>query len=306
VGFDDSYSRPLQAFLARQTGIEHPAKMITMAWLRLRSVNAVSIENRQSEMLVHGIANKWMVSCMEGGEAPAGLAISEDLARLLGAGYGARIDFLGRDRTIRTTVSEVRHLTPGEKIWSSFVVNCNTLEGQNLYHHAALSVQPNHLAEVRLNIHRQFPTLALISSDELLAMIHDSVNEAFALVRLVAWYGIGAGWLVLLAMVAASRVMRLREIGILAVLGAGRRKLIGIYTVEFAAVGFLSGVIASMLACGFTVILLDTIFQRAILIVDWKVIAASIPLTSAATVIAGWWPTYRLLRCKPIEALRCE
>jgi putative ABC transport system permease protein len=306
LGLDDSDARPLLAFLSRQAGIERPVKMITMAWLRLLSVNGESIEHKQSGLTTHGIASKWMVSCMEGGEAPAGLAISEDLARLLGAGYGARIDFLGHDRTIRTTVSEVRHLTPGEKIWSSFAVNCHALEGQNLYHHAALRIQPNHLAGIRRIIHAQYPTLAVISGDELLAMIEDSVREAFALVRLVAWYGIGAGWLVLLGMVAASRVLRLREMGILAALGASRRKLMGIYTVEFAAVGFLSGAIASMLACGFTVILLDTIFQRAILIIDWKVIAAAIPLTVAASVIAGWWPTYRLLQRKPIEALRRE
>jgi predicted lysophospholipase L1 biosynthesis ABC-type transport system permease subunit len=296
----------LRAFLARQTGVEHPAKMITMAWLRLLSVNGVSIETRQSGTPAHGIASKWMVSCVEGAEAPVGLGISDDLARLLDAGSGAKIDFRGRDQTIRTTVSEVRHLTPGEKIWSSFVVNCHALQGQNLYHHAALRIQPNHLAEIRGIIHAQYPTLAVISGDELRAMIEDSARQAFALVRLVAWYGIGAGWLVLLTMVAASRAMRLREMGILAALGASRRKLMQIYTVEFAAVGFLSGAIASMLACGFTVILLETIFQHAILIIDWKVIAATILLTVAASVIAGWWPTYRLLRRNPMEALRGE
>jgi putative ABC transport system permease protein len=306
VGFDDSDAQPLQAFLSRQAGLERPVQMITVAWLRLLSVNGIPIERWQAAASTHGIASKWSVGCMEGAQAPAGLAISDDLAQLFGARVGTPIDFFGRDRIIHTSVSEIRRLTPGDKIWASLVVDCHALEGQNLYHHAALRIQSEHLAEVSRTIHERYPTLAVLSDADLTAIIQGASEEALALVRLVAWYAIGAGWAVLLAIVAASRLMRLREIGILAVLGASRRTLFKIYTVEFAAIGLLSGVIGSVLACAFTMLVLAAVFERAILIVDWKAILAATSLAVAATVLAGWWPTYRLLRRKPIESLRRE
>jgi putative ABC transport system permease protein len=306
IGFADSDEQPIRDFLSHQAGLLGPIQMISMAWLRLVSVNDIPWERLESRRSSHAIASKWVVSCVKGQEPPAGVKISSDLARLLDAPTGTRIDFLGRDRTIRTNVSEIRRLTPGEKIWSSFSVDCGVLEGQNLYHHAALRVDPGHLAELRRMIHTRYPTLAVVSGDELLSMIQSSTQEAFALVRLVAWYGIGAGWSVLLAMVATSRLMRTREMGVLRALGANRRTLFKIYTVEFAAIGLLSGTIASVLACAFTVLVMDTVFERVIFSIDWKTIAAAIPITMAATVLAGWWPAYRLLGSKPIEALRHE
>jgi predicted lysophospholipase L1 biosynthesis ABC-type transport system permease subunit len=247
-----------------------------------------------------------MVGCVEGAQAPEGLAISEDLARLFDARVGTPIDFFGRDHVVHTKISEIRRLTRGEKIWSSLIVDCHALEGQNLYHHAALRIQPERLTEAGRMIHARYPTLAVLSDADVTAIVQGASGEAVALVRLVAWYAIGAGWSVLLAIVAASRLMRLREMGILAALGAGRRTLLKIYTVEFAAIGFLSGAIGSVLACAFTMLVLAAVFERAILIVDWKAMLAAISLAVAATMLAGWWPTYGLLRRKPIEALRHE
>jgi putative ABC transport system permease protein len=305
VGFDDLYAEPLHRFLSSQAGLERPVQMIPLSWLRLVSVNGVPIERRPMSA-THEIASKWMVSCVEGAQPPGGLAISSDLARLLEAHVGTRIDFAGRDRTVHTTVSEVRNLTPGEKIWSSFVVNCRDLEGQNLYHHAALRVQSAHLGEVRRMIHARYPTLAVISGPELMVITQVIAKEALVLIRVVAWYAIGAGWSVLFAVIAASRLTRFRELGILAALGAGRRKLIQIYTVEFAAIGFVAGVIGSLVACAFTLLVLAAVFGHPFLAFDWTSIAAAIPLTMAATVLAGWCSTYRLLGRKPIEALRDE
>jgi putative ABC transport system permease protein len=306
VGFDDSAAQPLQAFLSRQAGVQQPVQMITMAWLRLLSVNGVPIEKRQAEALPHGIASKWVVGCVEGAKAPAGLAISEELAQLLHAPVGANIDFLGRGQTIHTRVSEIRHLTPGEKLWSNFVVDCRVLRDQNLYHHAALQAQPARLTDLRRSIHARYPTLAFLSNSDLTSIVENVSGEAVALVRFVAWYAIGAGCAVLLAIVAASRWMRLREMGILATLGAGRLTLLKIYTVEFAAIGLLAGIIGSALACAFTLVVLGAVFERAVFIVDWQAIAAAILLATVATVMAGWAPTYGLLRRKPIEALRRE
>lgn len=96
-------------------------------------------------------------------------------------------------------------------------------------------------------------------------------DDAMTLVRVAAWYAIGAGLSILIALVAASRATRLHEIGIFTALGARRKTLLKIYTVEFAALGIVSGIIAALL-----------------------------------TIAAGWLPAYGLLHQRPLEVLRRE
>ena len=153
---------------------------------------------------------------------------------------------------------------------------------------------------------RMYPTLPVITAEELATTTLGVIGEAVALVRLVAWYRIAAGLCVLIAIVSASRTPRLREIGILSSLGATRWTMIKIYTVEFAAVGLLAGAIGSALAYGFTSVTLAVIFHRVTAAMDCRVVAAAIVISALATTIAGWAPSYRLLGRKPMEVLRRE
>ena len=115
-----------------------------------------------------------------------------------------------------------------------------------------------------------------------------------------------AGFSVAVAIVASSRAVRLREIGILSALGAARQTIIRIYTVEFAVIGILAGFIGAVLSFGFTSTVVSAIFRRPEASTEWHGIPAAILAASAATVFAGWLPAYRLLKRTPMEVLRHE
>jgi putative ABC transport system permease protein len=126
------------------------------------------------------------------------------------------------------------------------------------------------------------------------------------LLRIVSWYLIGAGLAMLIAVVAASRATRLREIGIFSALGARRKTLLKIYTAEFVALGTLAGLIANLISWGFTVVLLAIVFQRFQTALEWSAIAGGLVMAAVLTLTAGWLPAYNLLRSKPMEVLRRE
>ena len=131
-------------------------------------------------------------------------------------------------------------------------------------------------------------------------------RDAGRLVQAVAWCAMAAALAVLIAVVAASRYARLSEIGILAALGARGSTLLKIYSIEFAAIGVLAGLIASVLTGAFASVMMSVIFNRAEITVPWRVVGPAVIESGLLTVCSGWLPAYRLLSKTLLDVLRRE
>ena len=82
------------------------------------------------------------------------------------------------------------------------------------------------------------------------------------------------------------------------------KTLAKVYTIEFALLGTIAGVIGSAAACGFASLLLGLIFYRWEVAIGWQVVAGAVFCSALLTTLAGWVPTYPLLRQKPMNVLR--
>ena len=101
------------------------------------------------------------------------------------------------------------------------------------------------------------------------------------------------------------RTERAREMAIYAALGASRRTLVRIYSVEFCALGLLAGAMGTLGAYVVTAAVLGQIFHRLKLPADWRIVLLA-PAAVVLVLAAAWLPSYHLLRRKPFEVLRGE
>ena len=101
-----------------------------------------------------------------------------------------------------------------------------------------------------------------------------------------------------------QKLQRLREAGILSALGATPKMLARIYTIEFALIGAIAGMIGSAAACAFASMLLGLIFYRWEIAFGWAVVAGAMLCSVLLTTAAGWLPTFSLIRQKPMNVLR--
>jgi putative ABC transport system permease protein len=207
---------------------------------------------------------------------------------------------------MQATVSAIRKLSPEERVWSSVKLDCSSLDRRILFHQAVVRIAPGRIAAVRRAVAAEYPTFAVLTPDDVSSTVKAVGQDAMALARLVAWFAIGAGLALLVAIVAASRTARLREIGILAAIGARRSTLLKLYTIEFAAIGAVSAAIASVLTCGLTSVALSLILHRVDFAIDWKPIGCAAVFFVTLAIAAGWLPTLRLLSLKPMDILRGE
>ena len=105
------------------------------------------------------------------------------------------------------------------------------------------------------------PTITVVNVADVLRIIQDVVNQIAVVVRLISGFALLAGAIILASSVAGQRFRRIREVVILKTLGATRRRVAGIFSVEFLILGAVAGVMGSLLATGFSSLLLKRFFE---------------------------------------------
>ncbi len=111
---------------------------------------------------------------------------------------------------------------------------------------------------------REHPNLLLLNFGRMIENIQKIISQVSDGIGLVLWLTLGAGCLVLFAAVMGSIESRKQEAGLLRALGSSRRLMLGSVLVEFAILGFLSGLIAIVGAESFLFALQHLVFKNEI------------------------------------------
>jgi putative ABC transport system permease protein len=114
-----------------------------------------------------------------------------------------------------------------------------------------------------------------------------------------------AGVVILASSVAGTRFRRVREVVILKTLGATRRRIGQIFSVEFFVIGTVAGLMGGLLAGGFAWLVLNRLL-RATAAPDFFPMIVAIGGTAVLAMATGWAASYRTLGQKPLEILRDE
>ena len=287
AGFDDSHREPMLDFLRGVPGISE-VEMRTEVRLRLIGAEGVA----------HPRAGGWYVA----GCSTQGLIIDEEMQRSLGAYPGSRLHFVAGSRQFWGIVSEISSTTSITRLQ----IDCGQVEASDLSHQAILHAPASELPAIGEVVRRQFPTLPVITASEITAVIEEISRDAQFLARVVAWCFIASALCILMALVAASRAERALEIGILSALGASPKMMRRVYTVEFASIGAIAGLVGTLMSSWLALVLLKLALDRWEFIFPWRIAAVAVVSSALLAAVAGWLPTYRLLRQKPLSVLRRE
>ena len=284
-----SHVAEVRDFLERQPGVEK-VEVGAQARGRLTTADGAHVGS--------------IIACAAGEDEAADVA--EDLARRFHLHPGSRLQFRARGRTVSSLVSAVRRMNAVEETWYAVRMDCRGLDPGSLFYHAAARIRPDCILAVRHRFLAEFPALPVGTAEDLSEIVGQVSHDALLLARLVAWYTLGSGLAVLIAIVSASRGPRLREMAILSALGARRGTVIRLYSVEFAAIGVLAAIIGNLLAFGFSAVAVGSLLRRPQVSVGCGIMPVAIAGLAGMTVVAGWLPACALLRRKPLEALRAE
>jgi putative ABC transport system permease protein len=186
-----------------------------------------------------------------------------------------------------------------------FIFSPGSLDEMPLQYFASLRIKPGAVRGFQKESYKRLPSVTIINGADVVEIIQQVVDQIALVVRFISGFAILAGAIILASSVAATRFRRIKEVAILKTLGASRRKVAAIFSVEFLILGAAAGLLGSLLATGFANLLLVKLLEAKARI-DWAPNVAAVALSALIANVAGWLASVRTLEQKPLAALRDE
>lgn len=210
-------------------------------WMANREANLTWAEDLSSSNEI--VAGEWWPADYQGEPL---VSVEQEAALEMGVELGDRLRFLVAGQEIELTIASFRNVN-----WDSFqpnffmVLSPGALDDYPTTFVASLKITEEG-NDVLLKLVRTHPTVSVIDIDAILQQVKGIIDKASLAVQAVFVFTLAAGIAVLFAAVQSTIDERRFESAMLRALGARRRTVLSGVLTEFAALGFVAGLLASV------------------------------------------------------------
>lgn len=322
IGVTDAQTAPLKELIAAQPGVLGPPALGPAVAARLVGIDGVPVTEHQ---LGDGIRRRFTntrsvtweaeqpsdVTVLEGawwskGTKEPVVSIEEEAARTLEIEVGAKLELESNGRPIHARVVAIHRVDAMRSTPSAeFVFNPEALAGLPEVYYGGVRMQPSAVGGLQRAVFAKFPTITVVNIADALSIAQQVVDQIALVIRFLSGFAILAGAIILAASVAGTRFRRVREVVILKTLGATRRHVRRVFSIEFTALGGVAGLLGAVLATAFSDLVLKRLLGAKF---EIDPVAAGIAIlgTAALANLSGWLASFRILQQKPLEILREE
>jgi putative ABC transport system permease protein len=310
----------VRALIKAQPSVTVPAEMLPVVSSRIVEIDGVAADRAKlknfPKRMLQTISLTWASTAPPGTSAVAGkwwqpgekavvVAVNERDAERLGVKVGSHITFAAQDSRFTATVVALTK-ADGQHAYSraSFILPPAALAGLPVVWYGGVHADPARVGELQRALYNAYPTVTVINVAQALETVRSVVIQITYVIQFLAAFSIFAGIIILASSIAGTRYRRIREVVVLKTLGATRRRIATIFSIEFAVLGLVAGVVGITFANLIARVLLhrmDVIFHW-----QWGWSATALVGTAALTVVTGWAASHRILGQKPLEVLREE
>jgi putative ABC transport system permease protein len=310
----------IRTLLKTQPSVTAEAELLPVVSSRVVDIDGVPAEQAKlknfPKRMLRSISLTWMDSAPPGTKVVEGkwwaadekkpvVAIEQRSADRLGVHVGSHITFAAQDTQIVATVVALTK-GDGQHAFSraEFFLPKAALAGLPVVWYGGVHVDPEHVGELQRALYKSYPTVTVINVAQALETVRAVVIQITYVIQFLAAFSIFAGVIILASSIAGTRYRRIREVVVLKTLGATRRRIATVFSIEFAVLGLVSGVVGILFANIIARVLLTRMTVAYHFLWGWTV--AALVGTAALTVATGWMASHRILGRKPLEVLREE
>jgi len=238
-----------------------------------------------------------------GGSQSGELSVEEGIADRLGIRLGDELTYDVGATPFTARVTSLRSVQ-----WDSMKVNFFVIATPELLRdYPASYITSFYLPPDKVRVGdllaREFPNLLVIDTGAMIEQVRGIMEQIAQAAGVIFLFTLLSGLAVLYAALLATQDERINEAAILRTLGAGSRYLRRLHLSEFAALGLLSGLLASAGA-----VLLGWVLARFVLEIPYQASVIIWPIGGLGgmlvVMLAGWLGTRRLAVLPPLAILR--
>lgn len=256
-----------------------------------------------SETLVKG---EWIGSVDQQAELVP-VSAAQEIAEDLNLSIGDSLTFDVQGVPVQAYVASVREVD-FQRVQPNFfmVFPTGVLEAApQIYVTVARVPEDTQSPAIQQAVVQQYPNVSAIDVSRILETINGFIGQITIAIQFMALFSIVTGLIVLASSVATNRFQRIKESVLLRTLGASKKQIIQILSVEYLFLGILSALTGLILSLGATW-LLGYFYFNITFIPNLWVIVVGIVLITALTIGIGMVNSRSVYKKAPLEVLRVE
>jgi putative ABC transport system permease protein len=307
-------------FIAAQPGVEKPPDLVGYFVARMLRKNDTPVQNLSLTKQRKDQLQTSRLNVVE--EAPKNfdlvsgrfwdpqsrepqIAISEEESQRFGFNLGDRLQFQAAGKLITAPIVAVYRPNKRAAFRFEILFPREAMGSVPAVYFGSAQVRPADIPALEGAIFEKFPTITIMNLADILQRIQQAIDQVALVIRFLAGFAIVAGIVILCSSVAGTRYRRMREVAILKTLGATRRRITTIFSVEFTILGTVAGLIGGLLANAFTRVIATKYIEVPFHFDAVSVVVAVVAMALLANA-AGWIASLKILDLRPLEVLRAE
>lgn len=238
---------------------------------------------------------------------PVPISIEEEIANELRVGIGDTLTFDVQGVPLKARVASLRQVEWQRIQTNFFVVFPEGVLEQAPQTHVVLSrtASDSTSAALQSRVVQAFPNVSAIDLSLVLSTFDALFSRLAYVIRFMALFSIGTGLIVLIGAVVVSRYQRIEESVLLKTLGASRKQVIQIMTIEYLFLGVFAAVTGLVLALAGSWALSYYVFEGPFVVAPWALLAA-LGTVTGLTIGIGLLNSRGIYNRPPLEVLRAE
>jgi putative ABC transport system permease protein len=313
----------VRALLKTQSSVRGDAELLPVIASRILSVNGTAAANLKLQnfpkRMLQSISLTWTEDLPPGtkivrgkfwqaGDTHAQVAIGQRMAQRLAVDVGSHIVFASPgdpDHPVNAEVSAIIK-SDGQHAYSraEFLLPKAPLASLPTVWYGGVHADPDHVGELQRALYAKYPTVTVINVAQAMETLRGVLLQVSLVVQFLAGFSIFAGLVILASAIAGTRYRRIREVVVLKTLGATRSRIAAIFSIEFATLGLVAGVVGLIFANITTRVVLKQLDLDYHFLTGTNLLA--LLGVAVLTVATGWLASFRVLGQKPLEVLREE
>ncbi|HVW13566.1 MAG TPA: FtsX-like permease family protein [Mucilaginibacter sp.] len=253
-----------------------------------------------TERIVDG---EWVGKAPADGDVP--LSVEDRFAKGMGLKVGDKIAFNVQGIPVIARIANTREVN-----WNRmqtnfiFVFPKGVLEDAPQFYAFTTHVANKQIsAQYQQHVVKAFPNVSMIDLGFVLSVLEDLMDKVGGIIRFMAMFSIVTAIVVLIASVRISKYQRIQESVLLRTMGASRRQIFAISTIEYFFLGSLSALTGILIALGASWLLAKYNFQVPFYANPIPPILLFLAI-AALTIIIGLLNSRGTLNKPPLEVLR--
>jgi putative ABC transport system permease protein len=235
------------------------------------------------------------------------ISLEERYAARLHVKIGDRVTFNVQGMLVPTVIGSLRQID-----WRRIQPNFRIVFPKGILESAPqFYVLTTHVPSSEVSAHfqqavvRKYPNISIIDLELVLSVLDNILNKIAFVIRFMAGFSISTGLVVLIASVLISKYQRIQESVLLRTLGASRKQILIITSLEFFFLGALAAGTGIFLSLAGSWALAKYSFEGSFS-PEWPALLILFLAISLLTVLIGLFNSREILNKPPLEILRKE